>query len=93
MLGNTKNIHLVFQGDQSWLAEAGCGHPNSLGCGGRQDFEPQRRPGARRQGFQEVEGAAGLDRGPDIWNWPLVEGDVMISVVMVVFKVQFPELF
>ena len=93
LIKNTKNIHPVFQGDQSWLAEAGCGHSNCLGCGGRQDLEPQGRPGARRQGLQEVEGAAGLDGGPDISNWPLVEGDVMILVVMVVFKVQFPELF
>ena len=75
------------------MAEAGCGHPNSLGCGGRQDFEPQRRPGARRQGFQEVEGAAGLDGGPDISNWPLVEGDVMILVVMIVLKYSFQSFF
>ena len=66
LTGNTKNIHLIFQGNQSWLAEAGCGHPNSLGCGGREDLEPQRRPGADCQGFQEVEGAAGIVRGPYI---------------------------
>ena len=82
------------------MAEAGCGHPNSLGCGGRQDLEPQRGPGARRQGLQEVEGAAGLDGGPDIHielasgGPPVVEGDVIISVVMVVFiKYSFQSFF
>ena len=56
----------VFQGNQSWLAEAGCGHSNSLGCGGREDLEPQGGPGARCEGFQEMEGEPGLD-GPDIY--------------------------
>ena len=89
LIKNTKNIHPSFQGDQSWLAEAGCGHPNSLGCGGRQDLEPQRGPGARRQGLQEVEGAAGLDRG-------LASGGGRCDYVGCdgyFYKVQFPELF
>ena len=84
-------MHPVFQGDQSWMAEAGCGHSDSLGCGGRQDPEPQRGAGAHCQGFQEARGAAGLDGGPE--NWPLVEGRVMISVVMVVFKKSFQSFF
>ena len=54
--------HPAFQGNQSWLAKAGRGHPNSLGCGGRQDPQPQGGSGAGCQGFQEVEGAAGLER-------------------------------
>ena len=52
----------MSQGNQSGLAEAGRGHSNSLGCGGREDPQPQGGSGADCQGFQEVEGAAGLER-------------------------------
>ena len=37
-----------------------------MGCGWRQDLEPQGGPGACCEGFQEVEREPGLD-GPDIY--------------------------